>query len=123
MQLVFPQAAAVFPEPRCEELDGTISAGRYLLQVSAGLAASFRVSFLSRPCRKKKSHMCSAAVQTAQQEELEAKQALVHLNECSPNELRKEEPVPQDERSGEVVVQWKDGTVTSLYTEKSEDTL
>ncbi|XP_057287007.1 organic solute transporter subunit beta isoform X1 [Pezoporus wallicus] len=73
--------------------------------------------------RKRKSHMCSTAGQTAQQAELEAKQALVPVEECSPTELRKEDPVPQDQRSGEVVVQWKDGTVTSLYTEKSEDTL
>ncbi|KAM8997993.1 organic solute transporter subunit beta [Ara ararauna] len=73
--------------------------------------------------RKRKSRMCSTAVQADQQAELEAKQALVPVNECSPNEPRKEEPVPQDQRSGEVVVQWKDGTVTSLYTEKSEDAL
>lgn len=67
--------------------------------------------------------MCSAAEQTTQQADLEVKQALVPVEECSPNELRKEDPVPQDQRSGEVMVQWKDGTVTSLYTEKSEDAL
>ncbi|XP_030353410.1 organic solute transporter subunit beta isoform X2 [Strigops habroptila] len=72
--------------------------------------------------RKRKRHMYSAAVQKTQQAELETKQALVSVQEHSPSEPQKEEPVPQDQKSGEVVVQWKDGTVTSLYAEKSEDT-
>ncbi|KAM7102617.1 organic solute transporter subunit beta [Ciconia maguari] len=67
--------------------------------------------------RRRKIYMYREAVQTAQQAELEAKQALKPVQEYSPAELRREEPVPQDERSGEVVVQWKDGTFTSLYTE------
>ncbi|NXE74447.1 OSTB protein, partial [Cochlearius cochlearius] len=65
--------------------------------------------------RKRKIHMYREAVQTAQQAELEAKQSLMPVQEYSPAELRKQEPAPQDQRSGEVVVQWKDGTVTSLY--------
>ncbi|KFP12779.1 Organic solute transporter subunit beta, partial [Egretta garzetta] len=65
--------------------------------------------------RKRKIHMYREAVQTTQQAELEAKQSLMPAQEYSPAELRKQEPVPQDQRSGEVVVQWKDGTVTSLY--------
>ena len=67
--------------------------------------------------------MYREAVQTAQQAELEAKQALMPMQEYSPAELRKQELVPQDQRPGEVVVQWKDGNVTSLYTERSEDAL
>ncbi|KAF1484557.1 Organic solute transporter subunit beta, partial [Pygoscelis antarcticus] len=67
--------------------------------------------------RKRKIHMYREAVQTTQQAELEAKQALMPVQEYSPAELQKQEPVLQDQRSGEVVVQWKDGTVTSLYTE------
>lgn len=59
--------------------------------------------------------MYREAVQTTQQAELEAKQSLMPAQEYSPAELRKQEPMPQDQRSGEVVVQWKDGTVTSLY--------
>ncbi|KFW65360.1 Organic solute transporter subunit beta, partial [Pygoscelis adeliae] len=66
--------------------------------------------------RKRKIHMYREAVQTTQQAELEAKQALMPVQEYSPAELQKQEPVLQDQRSGEVVVQWKDGTVTSLYT-------
>ncbi|XP_050759486.1 organic solute transporter subunit beta [Gymnogyps californianus] len=73
--------------------------------------------------RKRKIHMYKEAVQTAQQAELEAKQALMPMQEYSPAELRKQELVPQDQRPGEVVVQWKDGNVTSLYTERSEDAL
>ncbi|NXF97201.1 OSTB protein, partial [Eubucco bourcierii] len=62
--------------------------------------------------------------QMAQQAELEAKQALMPMQqENSPAELKKQEPVPQDQRSGDVVVQWKDGTVTSLYTERPEDAI
>lgn len=61
--------------------------------------------------------MYREAVQTTQQAELEAKQALMPVQEYSPAELQQQEPVLQDQRSGEVVVQWKDGTVTSLYTE------
>ncbi|NWS53275.1 OSTB protein, partial [Chunga burmeisteri] len=70
--------------------------------------------------RKRKIHMYKEAVQTAQQAELEAKQALMPVQEYSPAEPRKQEPVPQDQSSGDVVVQWKDGTVTSLYTERPE---
>ncbi|KFQ16137.1 Organic solute transporter subunit beta, partial [Leptosomus discolor] len=70
--------------------------------------------------RKRKLHLYEEAVQTAQQAELEAKQALMAVQEHSPAEPRKEELVPQEQRSGEVTVQWKDGTITSLYTERSE---
>ncbi|NXT47871.1 OSTB protein, partial [Pluvianellus socialis] len=68
--------------------------------------------------RKRKLHMGREAEETTQQAELEAKQALMPVQEYSPAEPQKQEP--QDQRSGEVVVQWKDGTVTSLYTERSE---
>ncbi|KFQ76179.1 Organic solute transporter subunit beta, partial [Phaethon lepturus] len=70
--------------------------------------------------RQRKIHMYREGVQTTQQAELEAKQALMPVQEYSPAEPQKQELVPQDQRSGEVVVQWKDGTVTSLYTEASE---
>ncbi|NXI70765.1 OSTB protein, partial [Anseranas semipalmata] len=71
--------------------------------------------------RKRKIHMYKEAVQAAQQAELEAKQALIPAQEYSPTSSRKQEPVLQDERAGEVLVQWKDGTVTTLYKERSED--
>ncbi|NXK99909.1 OSTB protein, partial [Mesembrinibis cayennensis] len=67
--------------------------------------------------RKRKIHACGEAVESTQQAELEVKQSLMPLQEYSPAELRKQEPVLQDQRSGDVMVQWKDGTVTSLYTE------
>ncbi|XP_009581577.1 PREDICTED: organic solute transporter subunit beta, partial [Fulmarus glacialis] len=70
--------------------------------------------------RKRKIHMYKEALQTAQEAELEAKQALMPVQEYS---LAEQEPVLQDQRSGEVMVQWKDGTVTSLYTERSEDAI
>lgn len=62
-------------------------------------------------------------VETMQQAELEAKQTLMPVQEYSPAEPGEQEVVPQDQRPGEVVVQWKDGTVTSLYTERSEDAM
>ncbi|NXE12993.1 OSTB protein, partial [Lophotis ruficrista] len=71
--------------------------------------------------RKRKIHMYREAAQSAQQAELQAKQALMTMQEDSSAEPQKLEAVPQDERSGEVMVQWKDGTVTSLYTERSEE--
>ncbi|NXY75687.1 OSTB protein, partial [Glareola pratincola] len=71
--------------------------------------------------RKRKIHMYREAEQTVQQAELEAKQALMPVQEYSPAEPQKQEPVPQGQRSGEVVVQWKDGTTTSLYAERPED--
>ncbi|NXJ02077.1 OSTB protein, partial [Psophia crepitans] len=73
--------------------------------------------------RKRKIHMYGEAVQTAPDVELEAKQALMAVQEYSPATQPKQEPVPQDQRSGEVLVQWKDGTVTPLYTERSEDAM
>lgn len=66
----------------------------------------------------------TAPTAPAPQAELEARKALVPVEqEHSPDEPRKQEPVSQDQRSGEVVVQWKDGTVTSLYQERGEDTM
>ncbi|NWH78468.1 OSTB protein, partial [Piaya cayana] len=69
--------------------------------------------------RKRKIHMYREMVQTAQQAELQAKQALMY----SPGELRKQEPILQDQRSGGVMIQWKDGTITSLYTGSTEDAI
>ncbi|NWH68072.1 OSTB protein, partial [Geococcyx californianus] len=71
--------------------------------------------------RKRKIHLYREMLQTAQQAELEAKQALNPVQEYSPAKPRKQEPVLQDQRSGGVMVQWKDGTVTSLYTGSTED--
>ncbi|XP_054692193.1 organic solute transporter subunit beta [Grus americana] len=73
--------------------------------------------------RKRKMHMYRGAEQITQQAELEAKQALMPVQEYSPAEPQKQELVPQDQRLGDVVVQWKDGTVTSLYAERSEDAI
>ncbi|KFV69936.1 Organic solute transporter subunit beta, partial [Dryobates pubescens] len=71
--------------------------------------------------RKRKLLTYQEAAQMTQQAEMEAKQALMPVQqENSPSELEKQEPVPQDQRSGDVVVQWKDGTVTSLYTDSPE---
>ncbi|NWV78752.1 OSTB protein, partial [Dasyornis broadbenti] len=73
--------------------------------------------------RKRKSLMNSEAAQTPQQVDLDAKQALMPVQEYSPAEPQKQEPVPQNQRPGDVTVQWKDGTVTSLYTEMSEEAI
>lgn len=67
--------------------------------------------------------MYKEAAQAAQNSEVESKQALLRVPEFSPESLQKPEPPPQDERSGEVLVQWKDGTVTSLYKETAEDAM
>ncbi|NXR06298.1 OSTB protein, partial [Semnornis frantzii] len=73
---------------------------------------------------RKRKLLTYQVAQMAPQAELEAKQALMAMQqENSPAELKKQEPVPQDQRSGDVVVQWKDGTVTSLYTEMPEDAI
>ncbi|XP_005025570.3 organic solute transporter subunit beta [Anas platyrhynchos] len=73
--------------------------------------------------RKRKIHMYKEAVQAAQQAELEAKQALIPVQEYSPGSPQPREPALQEERAGEVLVQWKDGTVTTLYKESSEDAM
>ncbi|KFQ22122.1 Organic solute transporter subunit beta, partial [Merops nubicus] len=59
--------------------------------------------------RKRKIHLDGQAARAA---ELEATQALVPVQQ----ELQ-----AQDQKAGDVVVQWKDGTITSLFTESSED--
>ncbi|NXJ06514.1 OSTB protein, partial [Odontophorus gujanensis] len=73
--------------------------------------------------RKRKILMDKEAAQAAQNSELESKQALLTMPEYSPGSLQKQEPLPQDERPGEVLVQWKDGAVTTLYKEASEDAM
>ncbi|XP_027735007.1 organic solute transporter subunit beta [Empidonax traillii] len=73
--------------------------------------------------RKRKILMSRDAGQTPLQAELDAKKALIPAQEYRPDEPQKQEPVPQDQRPGDVVVQWKDGTVTSLYTDSSEEAL
>ncbi|NXN18572.1 OSTB protein, partial [Indicator maculatus] len=71
--------------------------------------------------RKRKLLTNQEVAQMAQKAELESKEALMPVQqENSPAEQEKQEPVPQDQRSGDVVVQWKDGTVTSLYTDRPE---
>ncbi|NXR25658.1 OSTB protein, partial [Cinclus mexicanus] len=73
--------------------------------------------------RKRKILMKGGAAQTTQEADLDAKQALMPVQEYSPDKPLKQEPGPQDQRPGDVVVQWKDGTVTSLYTEMSEEAI
>ncbi|NWW44536.1 OSTB protein, partial [Pedionomus torquatus] len=73
--------------------------------------------------RKRKMDTYTGAEQTVQQGELEAKRALMSMQEYGLAEPEKQEPVPQDQRSGDVVVQWKDGTITSLYAQSSEDAI
>ncbi|NWI53438.1 OSTB protein, partial [Calyptomena viridis] len=73
--------------------------------------------------RKRKILMNGEELQTVPQAELDAKQALIPAREHSPAEPQKQEPVPQDQRPGEVMVQWKDGTITSLYTGISEEAI
>ncbi|XP_066052665.1 organic solute transporter subunit beta [Chamaea fasciata] len=70
--------------------------------------------------RNRKRKMNREAAQTTQEADLDAKQALMPVQEYSLAEPLKQEPGPQDQRPGDVMVQWKDGTVTSLYTEMSE---
>lgn len=60
------------------------------------------------------------AAQATQEGDLDAKQALMPVQEYSLTEPLKQEPGPQNQRPGDVMVQWKDGTVTSLYTQMSE---
>ncbi|XP_023789585.1 organic solute transporter subunit beta [Cyanistes caeruleus] len=73
--------------------------------------------------RKRKTLVNGEASETTQEADLDAKQALVPVQEYSPAKPLKQEPGPQDQRPGDVTVQWKDGTVTSLYTEMSEEAI
>ncbi|NXG12905.1 OSTB protein, partial [Grallaria varia] len=70
---------------------------------------------------RKRKMMSREAVQSPQQ--LEAKEALIPAQGYSPAPPQKQELVPHDQRAGEVVVQWKDGTTTSLYTDMSEEAI
>ncbi|NXP29032.1 OSTB protein, partial [Scytalopus superciliaris] len=72
---------------------------------------------------RKRKIMSREAVQTPLQAELDTKEALIPVQGYSPAKPQKQEPVPQDQRAGEVVVQWKDGTTTSLYTDRSEEAI
>lgn len=78
---------------------------------------------LCLPCRKRKILLNGGAAQTTQEVDLDAKQALMPVQEYSLAEPLKQEPGPQDRKPGDVMVQWKDGTVTSLYTEISEEAI
>ncbi|NWI92507.1 OSTB protein, partial [Pitta sordida] len=71
--------------------------------------------------RKRKTLVNRGALETVPQAELDAKRALIPVQEYSPAEPPKQEP--QDQRPGEVMVQWKDGTTTSLYTGVSEESM
>nr|XP_013813061.1 PREDICTED: organic solute transporter subunit beta [Apteryx mantelli mantelli] len=73
--------------------------------------------------KNRKRKMYKEAVQAVEQAELETKQALMPVQEYSHADPQKQELLPKEERSGEVLVQWKDGTVTALYTERSEEAL
>ncbi|XP_053811252.1 organic solute transporter subunit beta [Vidua chalybeata] len=73
--------------------------------------------------RKRKILVNGEAAQTTQEADLDAKQALMPVQEYSPAEPLKQQPGPQDQRPGDVMVQWKDGTVTSLYKEMSEEAI
>lgn len=88
----------------------------HLPQMRDALSASLCISFSFLPCRKRKIH-----TQSPQQAEMEAKQALMPVQEYNPAKPQK--PEPPDQKSGDVMVQWKDGTITSLYTEASEDAI
>ncbi|NXD08006.1 OSTB protein, partial [Nothocercus nigrocapillus] len=93
------------------------------------LALSFVVLFVGlfllaiNIVRNRKRKTLVGSEHTAEQAELEAKQALVPVQEFGRADPQKQELLPEEERSGEVLVQWKDGTVTTLYTERSEETL
>ncbi|NXE50608.1 OSTB protein, partial [Casuarius casuarius] len=73
--------------------------------------------------RNRKRKMYAEAVPAAEQAELEATQALMPAQEYGHADPQKQELLPKEERSGEVLVQWKDGTVTTLYTEPLEEAL
>ncbi|XP_038003356.1 organic solute transporter subunit beta [Motacilla alba alba] len=73
--------------------------------------------------RKRKTLVNGETAQTTQEADLDAKQALMPVQEYNLAEPLKQQPGPQDQRPGDVMVQWKDGTVTSLYTEMSEEAI
>ncbi|NWY01475.1 OSTB protein, partial [Nothoprocta ornata] len=93
------------------------------------LALCFVVLFLggfllaTNVVRNRKRKVQVESEHAAEPAELEAKQALVPVQEFGRADPHKQELLPKEERSGEVLVQWKDGTVTTLYTERSEETL
>lgn len=71
--------------------------------------------------RKRKILVKGETAQTTQEADLDAKQALMPVQEYNLAEPLKQQPGPQ--KPGDVMVQWKDGTVTSLYTETSEEAI
>ncbi|XP_054372234.1 organic solute transporter subunit beta [Molothrus aeneus] len=71
--------------------------------------------------RKRKILVNGETAQPTQEADLDAKQALMPVQEYNLAEPLKQQPGPQ--RPGDVMVQWKDGTVTSLYTETSEEAI
>ncbi|XP_038275483.1 organic solute transporter subunit beta [Dermochelys coriacea] len=62
--------------------------------------------------------MCEQAAKPA---EPEAKPHLVDLKEDNNLNPFTQDLLPKGQRPGEVLVQWKDGSVTALYAEKSEE--
>ncbi|XP_005424295.1 organic solute transporter subunit beta [Geospiza fortis] len=71
--------------------------------------------------RKRKILVNGETAQPTQEADPDAKQALMPVQEYNLAEPLKQQPGPQ--RPGDVMVQWKDGTVTSLYTETSEEAI
>lgn len=71
--------------------------------------------------RKRKILVNGETAQPTQEADLDAKQALMPVQEYNLAEPLKQQPGPQ--RPGDLMVQWKDGTVTSLYTETSEEAI
>ncbi|XP_014432106.1 organic solute transporter subunit beta isoform X2 [Pelodiscus sinensis] len=53
--------------------------------------------------------------------EPEAKPPFVHLKEDSNLNPLTQTLIPNQQRPGEVLVQWKDGNVTTLYSDKAEE--
>ncbi|NXG33034.1 OSTB protein, partial [Dromaius novaehollandiae] len=71
--------------------------------------------------RNRKRKMHAEAVPAVEQAELEATQALMPAQEYGHADPQKQELLPKEERLGEVLVQWRDGTITTLYTEPPEE--
>ncbi|EMP41669.1 hypothetical protein UY3_01064 [Chelonia mydas] len=79
----------------------------------------FLLLFVSLPIRNRKIIlMCEQAAKPA---EPEAKPPFVDLKEDNNLNPFTEDLLPKEQRPGEVLVQWKDGTLTALYAEKSEE--
>lgn len=79
--------------------------------------------FFRRRCRNRHTVLLNAPKgdESTQTDEAEMKQASLPLKEGGDAGPEAENLLPKAQNSGEVVIQWKDGNVTTLFAEVPEE--